>query len=324
MMPVLISKPCKTPKAFVDKLKVIKQILKDTMTNSKTIKMLGTNTGTTIDEYCTFITANLEHANGDVRSGIIDVAVMLYVFHRDGAIAITRVFDLAREDLVEKFYQKLSEAGVKTESMPVKSTAPEQPVVITKTSASASAKTTSPLPTRKTNQRSPSSEQTRKKTPSPSPKRTDQNVKTTETISISNAKHATDQDADLPKTGIPLPKRSSSPNKRQPIASQPQSNKVQQQQQPKPVVAPVVSDSPETSPIRNSGDISTGTTRWSMDKRCVFCGKTDPAFTEDLLDKHFWKDCPMLSICSECGQVVEIAHLKEHLLEECEGKTKYV
>lgn len=36
---------------------------------------------------------------------------------------------------------------------------------------------------------------------------------------------------------------------------------------------------------------------------CIFCGKKDESFTEDGLDLHYWKYCPMLRRCDECKQV---------------------
>uniref|UniRef100_A0A7N6BGP9 Centrosomal protein of 104 kDa n=1 Tax=Anabas testudineus TaxID=64144 RepID=A0A7N6BGP9_ANATE len=56
---------------------------------------------------------------------------------------------------------------------------------------------------------------------------------------------------------------------------------------------------------------------------CIFCGKKDESFTEDGLDLHYWKHCPMLRRCDECRQVVEIASFTEHLLGECESSTKF-
>uniref|UniRef100_A0A673GRU5 Centrosomal protein of 104 kDa n=1 Tax=Sinocyclocheilus rhinocerous TaxID=307959 RepID=A0A673GRU5_9TELE len=49
---------------------------------------------------------------------------------------------------------------------------------------------------------------------------------------------------------------------------------------------------------------------------CIFCGERDESFTEDGLDLHYWKHCPMLQRCLQCRQVVEIASLTEHLLTE--------
>nr|XP_019944600.1 PREDICTED: centrosomal protein of 104 kDa isoform X2 [Paralichthys olivaceus] len=60
-----------------------------------------------------------------------------------------------------------------------------------------------------------------------------------------------------------------------------------------------------------------------LDNLCIFCGKKDKSFTEDGLDLHYWKHCPMLQRCSECRQVVEIASLIEHLLGECESNSKF-
>ncbi|XP_053281301.1 centrosomal protein of 104 kDa isoform X1 [Pleuronectes platessa] len=60
-----------------------------------------------------------------------------------------------------------------------------------------------------------------------------------------------------------------------------------------------------------------------LDNLCIFCGKKDESYTEDGLDLHYWKHCPMLRRCSECRQVVEIASLTEHLLGECESNSKF-
>ncbi|XP_030210334.1 centrosomal protein of 104 kDa isoform X2 [Gadus morhua] len=60
-----------------------------------------------------------------------------------------------------------------------------------------------------------------------------------------------------------------------------------------------------------------------LDNLCIFCGKRDEAFTEDQLDLHYWKHCPMLRRCEECRQVVEIASLTEHLLGECESRARF-
>lgn len=38
---------------------------------------------------------------------------------------------------------------------------------------------------------------------------------------------------------------------------------------------------------------------------------------------HFWQDCPMLTTCPRCTQIIEIATLAEHLLDECEHKAEY-
>jgi len=57
---------------------------------------------------------------------------------------------------------------------------------------------------------------------------------------------------------------------------------------------------------------------------CMFCGVKDPAWNENDLDVHYWKDCPLLISCPSCAQIVEIAGLPEHLLDECDSKDSYV
>lgn len=57
---------------------------------------------------------------------------------------------------------------------------------------------------------------------------------------------------------------------------------------------------------------------------CMFCGVQNRTWTENELDLHYWKDCPLLISCPSCAQIVEIAGLPEHLLDECEAKNSYV
>ncbi|XP_055642781.1 centrosomal protein of 104 kDa isoform X2 [Toxorhynchites rutilus septentrionalis] len=57
--------------------------------------------------------------------------------------------------------------------------------------------------------------------------------------------------------------------------------------------------------------------------RCPFCDwiyHGDPA----QLDKHYWKTCPVLTKCPQCSQILEVAALSPHLINECEAKTSYV
>merc|ERR1719454_1544241 len=51
---------------------------------------------------------------------------------------------------------------------------------------------------------------------------------------------------------------------------------------------------------------------------CQFCGRQDSSFTPEALDVHYWRDCPMLTQCEFCQQVIEISTLRIHLCEECE------
>uniref|UniRef100_A0A8B9E7T8 Centrosomal protein of 104 kDa n=1 Tax=Anser cygnoides TaxID=8845 RepID=A0A8B9E7T8_ANSCY len=60
-----------------------------------------------------------------------------------------------------------------------------------------------------------------------------------------------------------------------------------------------------------------------LDNLCIFCGERDESFTDEGLDLHYWKHCPMLTRCEHCRQVVEIASLTEHLLTECDKKDSF-
>ncbi|KAI8848250.1 hypothetical protein BC829DRAFT_394433 [Chytridium lagenaria] len=42
---------------------------------------------------------------------------------------------------------------------------------------------------------------------------------------------------------------------------------------------------------------------WTMDKTCIFCERKSDGFTEENLDFHYWKECPMLCNCPLCNLV---------------------
>ncbi|KAM3617107.1 uncharacterized protein V6R79_002318 [Siganus canaliculatus] len=107
-------------------------------------------------------------------------------------------------------------------------------------------------------------------------------------------------------------------------------DQIKEEVQKKKGTPKVESESPKTSKAAvkepenkesNSSDVQQSVNY--MDNLCIFCGKKDESFTEDGLDLHYWKHCPMLRRCDECRQVVEIASLTEHLLGECESRSKF-
>ncbi|XP_050434404.1 centrosomal protein of 104 kDa [Adelges cooleyi] len=56
--------------------------------------------------------------------------------------------------------------------------------------------------------------------------------------------------------------------------------------------------------------------------RCTFC-KNESFFTEEELNIHFWKFCPLLMRCEHCSEVIEIMTLRHHLLKDCDYKDNY-
>jgi len=93
----------------------------------------------------------------------------------------------------------------------------------------------------------------------------------------------------------------------------------------KPAAAPkAASAKPSAASARQSPAKSKGKGGDDTDfTTCMFCGASDGSWTEDALDLHYWKDCSLLAPCSACSQVVEVAGLPEHLLEECEHKAQF-
>ena len=59
------------------------------------------------------------------------------------------------------------------------------------------------------------------------------------------------------------------------------------------------------------------------DNMCQFCGKYEQDWDQEELDMHFWSDCPMLTPCFGCNQILEISSLNDHLLNECSNKDNF-
>ncbi|KAM3659685.1 centrosomal protein of 104 kDa [Ammospiza maritima maritima] len=60
-----------------------------------------------------------------------------------------------------------------------------------------------------------------------------------------------------------------------------------------------------------------------LDNLCIFCGERNESFTEEGLDLHYWKHCPMLTRCEHCKQMLEICSLTEHLLTDCDKRDSF-
>ncbi|NWV27825.1 CE104 protein, partial [Origma solitaria] len=61
-----------------------------------------------------------------------------------------------------------------------------------------------------------------------------------------------------------------------------------------------------------------------LDNLCIFCGERSESFTEEGLDLHYWRHCPVLTRCEHCKQMLEIASLTEHLLNDCDKRDSFV
>lgn len=55
--------------------------------------------------------------------------------------------------------------------------------------------------------------------------------------------------------------------------------------------------------------------------KCQFCGAVNSEGTQEAMDVHYWRECPMLTQCQFCEQVIEIAQLASHWREECEARS---
>ncbi|NXY50121.1 CE104 protein, partial [Ceuthmochares aereus] len=82
-----------------------------------------------------------------------------------------------------------------------------------------------------------------------------------------------------------------------------------------------INESPQPAAAESPKDHPSGGN--NLDNLCIFCGERDESFTEEGLDLHYWKHCPMLTRCEHCKQVVEIVSLTHHLLTDCDKKESF-
>ncbi|GMT37185.1 hypothetical protein PFISCL1PPCAC_28482, partial [Pristionchus fissidentatus] len=73
------------------------------------------------------------------------------------------------------------------------------------------------------------------------------------------------------------------------------------------------SNSKSSKSVRIREDAKEGTDDVDYDKMCMFCGQTSESFTPSQLDIHYLTDCPMLTSCSHCNEVIEVCEMRHHL-----------
>nr|CAH7766447.1 unnamed protein product [Callosobruchus chinensis] len=76
-----------------------------------------------------------------------------------------------------------------------------------------------------------------------------------------------------------------------------------------------------SSPSNNSNNSQ----KEEDEKQCIFCSQLESVIlsSNNSMNSHYWRSCPMLARCKECSQVVEVSSLIEHLLIECEHHESY-
>ncbi|XP_073987115.1 centrosomal protein of 104 kDa isoform X2 [Rhodnius prolixus] len=71
------------------------------------------------------------------------------------------------------------------------------------------------------------------------------------------------------------------------------------------------------------GVLDTPSSLPGTNKQCIFCLQVCDNFTEEGLNIHYWKFCPMLTRCVHCEEVLEVTGVHRHLLRDCELKSIY-
>lgn len=58
-------------------------------------------------------------------------------------------------------------------------------------------------------------------------------------------------------------------------------------------------------------------------RKCIFCLSQTIGASDAALNIHYWRWCPMLTRCTECSQIIEVATLNDHLISECEKRENF-
>jgi len=90
----------------------------------------------------------------------------------------------------------------------------------------------------------------------------------------------------------------------------------------KPKAKPAASK-PSANPAEEAELPSSPQAEKGNEKMCEYCGRFDPNFNKDSMDMHMFNECPMLFLCSICGNVIEIININTHLLTECTGRNDF-
>lgn len=82
----------------------------------------------------------------------------------------------------------------------------------------------------------------------------------------------------------------------------------------------------DVEPARNINKSRKSNTNDQNDAKfkCEFCGHYDSKFSdEDEKDLHYLENCPKLTSCPGCDQIIEKSVVNTHLVNECENKAEY-
>ncbi|CAD7963887.1 unnamed protein product [Amoebophrya sp. A25] len=105
----------------------------------------------------------------------------------------------------------------------------------------------------------------------------------------------------------------------QEVAGLPQSSPVEAAAEAEPSAVNVPANpTPASATAEQCIEVAPENTRDPDEFQCQFCHLRDERFTPEVLDLHYWKDCPLLLECRFCQQVIEVSSLRSHYLEECD------
>lgn len=65
-------------------------------------------------------------------------------------------------------------------------------------------------------------------------------------------------------------------------------------------------ETPKPAPNRKNEDVYSN--NWNIDRTCIFCEEQNDGFSEENLDMHYWRDCPVLTSCPLCKLVCEMVY----------------
>jgi Tfp pilus assembly protein PilP len=91
-----------------------------------------------------------------------------------------------------------------------------------------------------------------------------------------------------------------------PVAKKrPDSSKAKKAETPKVKKVGKVKPVPEPEEKKETHSRRTTAESDPFQQMCIFCGLEDENFNDETLDLHYWKDCPVLTICPHCKMVFQ-------------------
>ncbi|KAI9007147.1 hypothetical protein BC832DRAFT_432104 [Gaertneriomyces semiglobifer] len=293
------------PKIIKGRLEVVYRLSEQTGLSADSEKAKGIS----VPDVVNFTLPHLQHTSAEVREAAVKIVVLLA--QKNGEDKVLPLLGSVKPQQMQIVQAKLAEAKGE---QPVAQGTPKRPAAgkpwpQSPAKPSPAAEVSSPTTSAQKAHRRISNEI--KKSLSRPPSSTSLNARLLKSASTDNLKTG--------KAGgaAPLPAARKVKKAGHPAAAPQVNEPISAKSEPRISTAPRV---PKPAPGPSNETLSNN---WNIDRTCIFCEEMNEGFTEENLDTHYWRDCPMLMNCSLCKLIVEIPMLTDHRLKDCDRKADW-